>query len=84
MSPVPDAPTSEGIKIEPSLARRDALAYLSRMCVDAADLPHTRGKNRCDGILAYAAHLLGTLGRGIMDESKGVLLGVLAGGSRSL
>ncbi|BEJ09842.1 hypothetical protein CcaverHIS641_0607570 [Cutaneotrichosporon cavernicola] len=74
----------EDIKIEPSLARRDALAYLSRMGVDAADLPHTRGKNRCDGILAYSAYLLGTLGRGIMDESRGVLLGVLAGGPSSL
>jgi hypothetical protein len=54
------------------------------MGVDAADLPHTRGKNRCGGILAYAAHLLGTLGRGVMDESRGVLLGVLAGGGATL
>ncbi|CAK9782713.1 unnamed protein product [Cutaneotrichosporon oleaginosum] len=83
-SPVPEDPAVESIKIEPSLARRGALAYLSRVENDVAYLSHVEGKNRCGGLLAYAAHLLGTLGRGVMDESKSVLLGVLARGPEPL
>ena len=64
------------IDIEPSLARRDALAYLDRHLSNNEDtgLPN---KNRCTGIIAYAAHLVGTLPRGNIEESRKVLNGLL-------
>lgn len=65
------------IDIEPSLARRDALAYLDRHLSNNPnmDLPN---KNRCTGIIAYSAHLVGTLPRGNIEESRKVLNGLLA------
>ena len=75
---IPGADPS-GIRIEPALARRDALAYLSKLqsIAHPFDLPELEGKNRCGGVIAYSAHLAGTLGRGIMDECRKVLVGLL-------
>jgi len=68
------------VKIESSFARRDALAYLARLRrVQPQDLPGLADKNKCTGVLAYTAYLVGLLGRGIMDESRRVLLRILRG-----
>ncbi|KAL7422065.1 hypothetical protein Q5752_003840 [Cryptotrichosporon argae] len=77
--PLASLSADPSVKIEPSLARRDALAYLSGMagCHNPADLPNVKRKNKCAGIIAYTAHLAGMLGRGVMDESRKVLLGLL-------
>jgi hypothetical protein len=65
-------------KIEPSLARRDALDYLARMVpVRPADLPVTPAKNRCAGPIAYAAVLAGTIGASSMDDNRNVLMRLL-------
>lgn len=69
------------LTIEPSLARRDALDYLARLQkATASELPDVPNKNRCAGVLAYTAYLAGTLGRGIMDESRNVLMKLLSKG----
>jgi len=67
------------VKIEPSLARRHAIVYLDHLlsCSHPFDLPELPAKNRCGGVVAYTAYLAGTLGRGIMDESRDVLVGLL-------
>ncbi|KLT44556.1 hypothetical protein CC85DRAFT_8788 [Cutaneotrichosporon oleaginosum] len=66
------------VKIESTLARRDALEYLARVGhVRPADLPATPGKNRCAGLIAYAAVLCGTLGAAAMDENRDVLMHLL-------
>lgn len=60
------------VTIEPSLARREALTYLqTHLSFPSAP------KNQCAGIIAYAAHLVGTLPRGNIEESRTVLLGLL-------
>lgn len=72
-------PSPPRVKIEPSLARRDAITYLDHLltCPHPFDLPELAEKNRCGGVVAYTAYLAGTLGRGIMDESRDVLVGLL-------
>lgn len=67
-----------GVKIEPSLARRDALDYLVRLRVRPDDLPAVPHKNRCAGPLAYTAYLTATLGRSAMEDNKSVLLRLLS------
>jgi hypothetical protein len=65
------------------MARRDALRYLARFgpgskaVAHPFDLASASGMNACVGVVAYAAHLLGGLGRGITDESAKVLEGLL-------
>ncbi|GMK53815.1 hypothetical protein CspeluHIS016_0104010 [Cutaneotrichosporon spelunceum] len=65
-------------KIEPTLARRDALDYLARLGqVQPADLAATSGKNRCAGPIAYAAVLAGTIGTSVMNDNRDVLMRLL-------
>lgn len=65
-------------KIEPTLARRDALDYLARLAhVRPVDLAATPGKNRCAGPIAYAAVLAGTLGANVMEDNRNVLMHLL-------
>jgi hypothetical protein len=67
------------VAVEPALARREALAYLHKhLQVDHPfGIAESPGKNKCAGVIAYAAHLSGTLRRGIMEESRVVLSGLL-------
>ena len=75
--------TSE-IRIEPSLARRAAQTYLadmlSRTGGEVFALPDVKGKNACAGVLAYTAYLVGIGGRGVLEEARRVLLGLLGEG----
>lgn len=65
-------------KIEPSLARREALDYLARMGhVRAFDLPTVSHKNRCAGVIAYSAYIIATLGRSPMEDNRNVLMRLL-------
>lgn len=83
-----DKPLEHGqrseIRIEPSLARRAAQAYLGHMLIqtrgEAFALPDVQGKNACAGVLAYTAYLMGVGGRGVLDEARRVLLGLLGEG----
>jgi hypothetical protein len=67
------------VLVESSLARRAATDYLDRLlsCPHPFALPEVKDKNRCAAIVAYTSYLAGTLGRGIMDESRNVLEGLL-------
>lgn len=84
----PDRPLEHGqtseIRIEPSLARRAAQSYLANMLRrtqgEAFALPDVQGKNACAGVLAYTAYLMGIGGRGVLDEARRVLLGLLGEG----
>jgi len=75
---------SSEIVIEPSLARRAAQSYLSEMLGKCGGevfaLPDVQGKNACAGVLAYTAHLVGIGGRGVLEEARRVLLGLLGEG----
>jgi len=75
---------SSEIIIEPSLARRAAQIYLGDMLAQCRGevfaLPDIRGKNACAGVLAYTAHLVGIRGRGVLEEARRVLLGLLGEG----
>jgi len=75
---------SSEVIIEPSLARRAAQIYLGDMLAqcrgDVFALPDIRGKNACAGVLAYTAHLVGIGGRGVLEEARRVLLGLLGEG----
>lgn len=55
------------IRIEPSLARRNALAYIDRLlgCGSALMLPQMPHKNTCGGVIAYAVHLINAIDWGI-------------------
>ncbi|BEI82886.1 hypothetical protein CcaverHIS002_0307540 [Cutaneotrichosporon cavernicola] len=65
-------------KVEPTLARRDALDYLARLGhVRPEHLPSMPGKNRCAGPIAYAAVLAGTLGTSVMNDNHNVLMRLL-------
>ncbi|KAK6909640.1 hypothetical protein I203_103661 [Kwoniella mangroviensis CBS 8507] len=67
------------VRIEPSLAQRSAIDYLDDLLsVDHPfSLPSIKDKNRCAGVVAYTAYLAGTLKRGVMEECRAVLLGLL-------
>ncbi|WVW85934.1 hypothetical protein I302_107972 [Kwoniella bestiolae CBS 10118] len=71
--------TSHQVRIEPSLAQRSAIDYLDNLLsVDHPfSLPSVKGKNKCAGLVAYTAYLAGTLKRGVMEECRTVLLGLL-------
>jgi hypothetical protein len=43
-------------------------------------LPDVAGKNACAGVLAYTAYLVGIGGRGVLEEARRVLLGLLGEG----
>lgn len=55
------------IRIEPSLARRNALAYIDRLlgCGGAHMLSQMPHKNTCGGVIAYAVHLIKSIDWGI-------------------
>lgn len=55
------------IRIEPSLARRNALAYVERLlsCGASQGLPAMSNKNACGGVIAYAVHLISAIDWGI-------------------
>jgi hypothetical protein len=61
---------STGIRIEPSLARRNALAYVDRLlsCGESSRLPTLHNKNACGGVLAYAVHLISAIDWGIREH----------------
>ena len=66
------------VEIEPSLARRAALEYLEQMVKrPALTLIDYKEKHKCAGVVAYTAHLSGTFQRGVMDENRKVLIGLL-------
>nr|XP_019010114.1 uncharacterized protein I206_04582 [Kwoniella pini CBS 10737]OCF48895.1 hypothetical protein I206_04582 [Kwoniella pini CBS 10737] len=67
------------VRIEPSLAQRSAIEYLDNFlsCEHPFALPSVKDKNKCAGIVAYTAYLAGTLNRGVMEECRTVLLGLL-------
>ncbi|WWC64355.1 uncharacterized protein I303_106965 [Kwoniella dejecticola CBS 10117] len=67
------------VRIEPSLAQRSAMEYLENAlsCEHPFALPSVKDKNKCAGIVAYTAYLAGTLKRGVMEECRTVLLGLL-------
>lgn len=53
---------------------------LSRTGGEVFALPDVKGKNACAGILAYTAYLVGIGGRGVLEEARRVLLGLLGEG----
>ena len=57
------------IRIEPSLARRNALAYIDRLlgCGGSHMLSQMPHKNTCGGVLAYAVHLIKAIDWGIRE-----------------
>ena len=66
------------VEIESSLARRAALEYLEKMVQrPALTLIDYKEKHRCAGVIAYAAYLSETFQRGVMDENRKVLVGLL-------
>ena len=72
--------SSLDVDIEPFLARRDALSYTDRLQKSTAhpfEVVKLTGKNECVGVVAYCAYLIGTLGRGILEEGRKVLVGLL-------
>lgn len=68
------------IDTEPSLARREALAYLDRFSKvkHPFAMANMDGKNKCASLIAYTAFLVRFSGRGILDEGKNVLEGLLS------
>lgn len=65
--------------IEPSIARREAIIYIDRYKTISHPfaIGEIKGKNKCSGVIAYTAFLAGTLHRGIVDECRKVLIGLL-------
>jgi hypothetical protein len=65
--------------IEPYLARRDALTYLERF--SNVKHPFTTAemsdKNDCAGVVAYTAYIVGLARRGVPDEGRVVLEGLM-------
>ena len=76
-----EQPTSQtlGVEIESSVARRDALQYVEGMasCSHPFQLFEYKDKKQCAGIIAYTAHLVGLLGRGVTNECAKDLIGLL-------
>lgn len=60
---------SEGteVRIEPRLARRNALLYLERLLSarSAEELPQVHDKHLCGGVIAYGVHQLGAIDWGV-------------------
>ncbi|WRT70414.1 uncharacterized protein IL334_007412 [Kwoniella shivajii] len=79
ISPSRTSTAKHNVRIEPSLARKSALEYLDDVlsCEHPFALHQVKDKNKCAGIIAYTAYLAGTLKRGVMDECRTVLLGLL-------
>lgn len=69
---------AKDVEIEPSMARSHAIRYLERMAsIPALELVNVKDKRDYAGVIAYTAHLSGTMRRGVMDESRRVLVGLL-------
>lgn len=66
-------------KIEPSLARKAAILYCSRLLAAPTldDLSRIEGKNRCGSVVAYSTALCGD--RGIMVTPRATLVDLLMG-----
>lgn len=64
------------IRIEPSLARRNALAYIDRLlsCGGSHLLSKMPHKNTCGGVIAYAVHLIEGIDWGICKRRFAVQL----------
>lgn len=74
-------PLSPEPRIEPSLARKAAILYCSRLLAAPTldDLARVPGKNRCGAVLAYTAFLCGMEDRGIMSQPRASLIDLLMG-----
>ena len=70
----------QDVDIEPFLARQAALQYLDRFnpaSVHPFEIAKLEGKTGCVGLISYCAYLTGTLGRGTLQESRKVMVGLL-------
>ncbi|WWD19975.1 hypothetical protein CI109_104448 [Kwoniella shandongensis] len=66
-------------RVEATLARRSALRYLERVlaCKDPVNLPAVSNLNECTSLVAYAAHLCGSLEWGSLGQPTRVLYSLL-------
>lgn len=66
-------------RVEPTLARKAALTYIGRVLASGtpSNLPATAESSQCITIVAYAAHLCGSLQWGSLAQPARILYNIL-------